>query len=75
MRALWVGALTILLGAGTASAEDLFDLKKVTEGVWAAIARPLPVINCNAAVIVLEDGVMVVDSHSKPSAARSRTSR
>jgi cyclase len=71
MRPLCVGALTILLGAEAASAEDLFDLKKVTEGVWAAIARPLPVINCNAAVIVLEDGVMVVDSHSKPSAARA----
>jgi len=71
MRPLCVGALTILLGAGTASAEDLFDLKKVTEGVWAAIARPLPVINCNAAVIVLEDGVLVVDTHSKPSAARA----
>ena len=70
MRRLGVGALTILLGAGVASSEDLFEMKKVTEGVWAAIARPLPVINCNAAVIVLEDGVMVVDAHSKPSAAR-----
>jgi glyoxylase-like metal-dependent hydrolase (beta-lactamase superfamily II) len=71
MRALPAGALTILLGAGAASSEDLFELKKVTEGVWAAVARPLPVINCNAAVIVLEDGVMVVDSHSRPSAARA----
>ena len=71
MRALWGGALAILLGAGTASPEDLFELKKVREGVWAAVARPLPVINCNAAVIVLEDGVMVVDTHSRPSAARA----
>lgn len=70
MRSLSVGTLTILLGAGTVSAEDLFELKKVTEGVWAAIARPLPVINCNAAVIVVDDGVMVVDTHSRPSAAR-----
>jgi glyoxylase-like metal-dependent hydrolase (beta-lactamase superfamily II) len=70
MRRLGVGTLTILLAAGAASSEDLFEMKKVTEGVWAAIARPLPVINCNAAVIVLEDGVMVVDSHSRPSAAR-----
>lgn len=69
MKPLW-GALALLLGAGTVSSEDLFELKKVTEGVWAAIARPLPVINCNAAVILLEDGVMVVDTHSRPSAAR-----
>ena len=71
MRALWGGTLAVLLGAGTASPEDLFELKKVREGVWAAVARPLPVINCNAAVIVLEDGVMVVDTHSRPSAARA----
>jgi cyclase len=70
MRRLGGGALALLLAAATASAEDLFELKKVTEGVWAAIARPLPVINCNAAVIVLDDGVMVVDTHSRPSAAR-----
>jgi len=71
MRLLWWGALAFLLGAGTASSQDLFELKKVADGVWAAIARPLPVINCNAVVIVLDDGVMVVDTHSKPSAARA----
>jgi glyoxylase-like metal-dependent hydrolase (beta-lactamase superfamily II) len=49
----------------------LFDLKPVVDGVWAAIARPAYKVNCNAAVITLDDGVLVVDTHSKPSAARS----
>ena len=49
----------------------LFDLKPVVPGVYAAIAKPQYKINCNAAVIVLDDGVLVVDTHSKPSAARA----
>jgi len=40
-------------------------------GVYAAIAAPRYKTNCNAAVIVTNDGVVVVDSHSKPSAARA----
>jgi hypothetical protein len=28
-------------------------------------------INCNAAIVVLDDGVMVADTHSKPSTARA----
>jgi glyoxylase-like metal-dependent hydrolase (beta-lactamase superfamily II) len=50
---------------------DLFELKKVADGVYAAIAAPAYKVNSNAAVIVTNDGVTVVDSHSKPSAARS----
>ena len=37
--------LVALLPAAAAGAEDLFDLKKVAEGVYAAVARPRPVIN------------------------------
>jgi glyoxylase-like metal-dependent hydrolase (beta-lactamase superfamily II) len=51
--------------------KDLFELKKVGDGVYAAIAAPRYKVNCNAAVIVTDDGVVVVDSHSKPSAARA----
>jgi glyoxylase-like metal-dependent hydrolase (beta-lactamase superfamily II) len=69
MRRLWAAAVLGL--AGTAgSAEDLFDLEPVRDGIYAAIARPQPIINSNAAVVVLDDGVLVVDTHSKPSAAR-----
>lgn len=51
-------------------ADELFELKQVVEGVYAAIAKPAYKINSNAAVIVLDEGVLVVDTHSKPSAAR-----
>jgi len=51
--------------------KDLFELKKVGDGVYAAIAAPAYKVNCNAAVILTDDGVVVVDSHSKPSAARA----
>src|SRR5262245_9787134 len=51
--------------------KDLFELKKVGDGVYAAIAATRYKVNCNAAVIVTDDGVVVVDSHSKPSAARA----
>jgi cyclase len=49
--------------------QDLFELKPVADGIYAAIAAPRYKVNCNAAVILTNDGVVVVDSHSKPSAA------
>jgi len=49
--------------------KDLFELKPVADGVYAAIAAPRYKVNSNAAVILTDDGVIVVDSHSKPSAA------
>ena len=58
------------LAAGVPS-DDLFDIKPVTDGVYAAIAKPAYKVNCNAAIIVLGDSVLVVDTHSKPSAARA----
>src|SRR5206468_2054643 len=51
--------------------KDLFELKKVADGVYAAVAAPAYKVNSNAAVIMTDDGVIVVDSHSKPSAARA----
>src|SRR5262245_37854667 len=55
----------------TSAGKDLFELKKVADGVYAAVAAPAYKVNSNAAVIVTNDGVVVVDSHSKPSAARA----
>lgn len=49
--------------------EELFELKPVADGVYAAIAAPRYKVNSNAAVILTNDGVVVVDSHSKASAA------
>jgi len=51
--------------------KDLFELTKVADGVYGAIAAPRYKVNSNAAVILTNDGVVVVDAHSKPSAARA----
>ena len=51
--------------------QDLFELKPVADGVYAAVAAPRYKVNSNAAVILTNDGVIVVDSHSKPSAAHA----
>jgi hypothetical protein len=62
--------LFLFLVGGCAAAQDLFDIKPVADGVYAAIAKPAYKTNCNAAIILLGDSVLVVDTHSKPSAAR-----
>jgi glyoxylase-like metal-dependent hydrolase (beta-lactamase superfamily II) len=46
----------------------LFDIQRVAPGVYAAIARPAALINCNAAIFENASDLMVVDTHSKPSA-------
>jgi len=64
-------AVAVALLSSSVQAEDLFDLKPVAEGVYAALARPATPINCNAAVVVYDEGVLVVDTHSRPSSARA----
>lgn len=49
----------------------LFDIQKVAEGVYFAQAHPQVLTNCNAAIFVNSQEVVVVDAHSKPSAAAS----
>ena len=51
-------------------AAQLFDIKPVTDDVYAAIAKPSFRTNCNAAIFILNHEVVVVDAESKPSAAR-----
>lgn len=47
---------------------SLFDIQKVADGVYAAIAKPAAVLNCNAAIFENANDLLVVDTHSKPSA-------
>ena len=47
-----------------------FEIKQVADGVHVAVAAPAYKVNCNTAIIENDDGVMVVDTHSKPTAAR-----
>jgi cyclase len=43
----------------------------VANGIYFAQARPQAMLNCNAAIFVRSKDVVVVDTHSKPSAAAS----
>ena len=63
LRATWARAQAP--GAST----NLFTIEKVADGVYAALARPQILTNCNAAIFVNARDVLVVDAHSKPSAA------
>jgi cyclase len=65
------GVALLVLVASSATSDELFDLQKLADGVYAAIARPRTPINCNAAVIVYDEGVLVVDTHSRPSSAQA----
>jgi cyclase len=55
---------------GVDAGDARFEVRKVGDGVWVAVAAPAYKVNCNTAIIENDDGVMVVDTHSKPSAAR-----
>jgi cyclase len=46
----------------------LFDIQKIAEGVYAAVSKPTAVLNCNAAIFERSADLLVVDTHSKPSA-------
>jgi glyoxylase-like metal-dependent hydrolase (beta-lactamase superfamily II) len=64
-RAAWANAASPSLEG------KLFDLKKAADGIFFAQARPQAQVNCNAAIFVRSKDVVVVDAHSKPSAAAS----
>jgi glyoxylase-like metal-dependent hydrolase (beta-lactamase superfamily II) len=49
----------------------LFDIEQAADGIYFAQARAQALINCNAAIFVRAKDVVVVDAHSKPSAATS----
>ena len=70
-RLLSLFSLLLFPLACCVSADDLFDIKPIGDGVYAAIAKPAYKTNCTAAIILLDDGVLVVDTHSQPSAARA----
>src|SRR5262250_1891527 len=55
---------------GLESGDARFDITKVADGVYAAVAAPAYKVNSNTAIIESDDGVVIVDTHSKPSAAR-----
>jgi glyoxylase-like metal-dependent hydrolase (beta-lactamase superfamily II) len=64
-RASWARA------QAPAANANLFTIEKVAEGIYAALAKPAALTNSNGAIFVLSRDVLVVDAHSKPSAAAS----
>ncbi|HUF79538.1 MAG TPA: MBL fold metallo-hydrolase [Burkholderiales bacterium] len=54
-------------------AGDAFEIAEVADGVYIAMRRPTApmAIGSNAAIIINESGVLVVDTHYTPSAARA----
>lgn len=77
LGACWTGAALLeqsVLRATQARAQatpnlpSLFDIQKIADGVYAAIAKPVAVLNCNAAIFENSQDLLVVDTHSKPSA-------
>jgi len=62
--------LALIVAQAHFLAAQQFDIKPVTDGVYAAIAKPTFRTNCNAAIFILSHEVVVVDAESKPSAAQ-----
>ena len=42
---------------GPGGGDARFDIKKVADGVWAAVASPAYKVNCNTAIIESDDGL------------------
>lgn len=69
MYKLIATALLVLVSiVPSAAAGTDFDLVKVTEGVYAAVAKPGSAAAGNAGFVVGEDGVLVVDTFMTPAA-------
>jgi cyclase len=85
MTRLSVLALVVLAGLGTVLVSTgvaqrpkppgaeftgaAFNLNKIQDGVYHAVGTGSISVGCNAAVIVNQDDVLVVDSHASPAAA------
>jgi cyclase len=77
LGAIWSGASVLeqaFLRAAQARAQSkdqlptLFDIEKTADGVYAAIARPRAIINCNAVIFENSRDLLIVDAHAAPSA-------
>src|SRR5215468_2286441 len=64
------GAMDCCGHEGHAAGDARFDIKQVADGVHVAVAAPAYKVNSNTAIIEDDSGVVIVDTHSKPSAAR-----
>jgi glyoxylase-like metal-dependent hydrolase (beta-lactamase superfamily II) len=70
-RLVGLGVLLLLGLPCLVAADDLFEFKPVAAGIYAAIARSPFRGQCNSAIILLDEGVLVVDTQSSPEQARA----
>jgi glyoxylase-like metal-dependent hydrolase (beta-lactamase superfamily II) len=56
-------------GQSRAAPANLFVVEKLADGVYGVLGKPAAQVNCNGMVFELADSLLVVDTHSKPSAA------
>lgn len=73
MKARFALLACLTLLPATLFAQGAFDIVPVADGVYAALGKgtaPM-LIGCNAAIIVGDNEVVVVDTHYTPSAARA----
>jgi glyoxylase-like metal-dependent hydrolase (beta-lactamase superfamily II) len=84
LGAVWTSASLLersVLRAAQARAQSkapqpvLFDIEKVADGVYGAVARGRALINSNAAIFELADGLLIVDAHAAPSAVHALTAQ
>lgn len=57
------------------AAGEPFQIEKLADGAWAALAQPRAIGNCNGAAFELSDGLLIVDTHARPSAAQAMFSQ
>ena len=61
--------LLLLAAPVLAASEQPLDIQPMAEGVYVGVATPQVFVNRNAGIVVMDDGELVVDTHSKPSAS------
>jgi cyclase len=80
MGAAWSGASLLeraALVAARARAQSraalpaLFEIERVADGIYAAVANGRALINCNAAIFENAHDLLIVDAHSAPSAVHA----
>ena len=68
-QALFRAARASALAQRPVALPKLFDLQKAVEGVYLAQARPQTLVNSNAVIFERSRDLLILDAHSKPSAA------
>jgi cyclase len=84
LGACWTGAALVeqaVFRADLARAQaseslpKLFDIEKIADGIYAALARPAALINSNAVIFENSQDLLIVDTHSEASAVASLVSQ